>query len=577
MARRAFRPSPALTVLVLLLVALPWGATSRAQTGATTPPDLVLLNGKILTVDRAFAVKQAVAVRGGKFLAVGTTDEVRRLAGPATQVIDLKGRTVVPGLIDSHMHAIRAGLTYDLELHWEPLTSLAQGLQMIREQAARTPAGSWIRVVGGWHETQFTEKRLPTVAELDAAAPDHPVWMQRLYERVILNTAAMKALGIAADTPDPRGGKVLRDAASQPTGVVTGAGGINAWYFKLPQPTVDQQIESTRRWFRELNRVGLTAIGDVAGGGLLWPDGYRAVTALHERGELTLRVAWYMQPNRPGRELEVIRQFIAAVPPKSGDDMLKPIGIGEQVLATVHDGDALVPVPPTFAAPALEEWRIIVKMIAESGWRFQVHATRDNSARQLLPAIEEVHRQTPLDKRRLAFAHLEDASVETMERIKALGGGITVQDRLLLTGEDVLRNLGPGVARRAPPLKTLLARGVPVGGGTDSTRVAAYQPFWSIWWLVTGKTLSGEVIRGPEENLSREEALRAYTTGSAWFSFDEDKLGSIEPGKLADLIVLSADYLTVPEDRIKDLTSVLTIVGGKPVYAAGDYAALAPR
>lgn len=561
-------------VLAGLLVGAAVGPSfSAAQQAA----DLVLLNAKVVTVDRDFSIKQAVAIKDGKFLAVGSNEEIRRFAAPSTQTVDLKGRTVLPGLFDSHTHVIRAGRTWDLEVNWVNVKSLAEGLKLIADRAAKVPPGTWIRVVGGWHDTQIAERRIPTVAELDAVAPKHPVWMQRLYERAILNTAGLKALGITPDVQDPPRGKVLRDASGKPIGVL-GFFGILNWYLKLPQPTMEEEVRSTRNFCRELNRLGLTAVGDLGGGGQNWPDHYRAVEELHRRGELTLRVRWYMQPNRPGQEIGVIRQFIEKVKPGSGDDWLRPVGIGEQVTVGVFDGDAFVPKPPTFSTKALEDWKTIVRMVAESGWRFQAHATRDNSVRQLLPAIEELAKEIPsLKDRRLAFAHLEDASVETMDRIKALGGGITVQDRLIYHGEDVVKSLGRDFVRRAPPLKTMLRRGVPVGGGTDATRTAPYPPFWSIWWLVTGKTLSGATLRGPEENLSREEALRLYTVGSAWFSFDEGKLGSIEPGKLADLIVLSADYLTVPEDRIKELESVLTLVGGKPVYAAGEFARLAPR
>ncbi len=579
MVHSALRASFIRVAVMGLVIILSLGPTRAVQSAPTgQPADLVLLNGKIVTVDPRFSIKHAVAIKDGKFLAVGTNDEIRAFVGPSTKVIDVRGGTVLPGLIDSHIHALRAGLTWDVEIHWDTVKSIAEGMKMIADRAARTPPGTWIVVAGGWHETQFAEKRLPTSAELDAVAPNHPIWLQRLYERAILNRTAMKTLGITAETQNPPGGKVLKEEATgQPTGVVTGFGAINTFYFRIPRPTLEQQTASTRHWFQELNRVGLTTVGDVAGGGLLWPDDYRAVNALRDRGILTLRIRWYMQPNRPGRELEVIRQFISAVPVGSGDDMLRPVGIGEQVTLAVFDSDAFGPLPPVFTRPALDEWRQVVRTIAESGWRFQVHATRDLSAQQLLPAIEEINREIPLTNRRLAFAHMEDVTRETLLRIKAIGGGIAIQDRLVFSGDEIVRNWPEEVVRRSPPLRTMLLMGIPVGAGTDSTRVTPYNPFLSLWWLITGKTVGGLSVRGPKENLTRDQALRVYTTGSAWFSFDEDRLGSIEPGKLADLVVLSADYLTVPVDEIRSLVSVLTIVGGKPVYAAGEYRALVSR
>jgi predicted amidohydrolase YtcJ len=563
-------------VVGCLVATVALGMASRTL-GAATPADLVLIDGKIVTMDPRYTIAQAVAIRQGRFVAVGTNSQVRSYAGPATQVIDLHGRTVLPGLIDSHIHAIRQGRTYTSELHWETVTSLAQGFRMLREQAERTTPGTWIVVAGGWHESQFAENRRPTPQDLDAVSSDHPIWVQFLYNEAYMNKTALQELGITAETKDPFGGKVLKDASGQPTGVVTGFGGINTFYFKIPRPTLEAQITSTRAWFRELNRLGLTGVGDVAGGGLIWPGDYQAVSALHDRGDLTIRVAWYMQPNRPGGELDVIRQFVTTVRPGSGDDWLRPIGVGEQVLASSYDGDAFGPLPPQFTPKAIGDWRAAVRMIIESGWRFQVHATRNHSAEQLLPAIEEINQEIPVAPRRLAFAHMEDVSPDTIRRIKALGGGITVQDRLVYSGDEIKQNWSEDVARKAPPVKTMLAMGLPAGGGTDATRVAPYNPFVSLWWLVTGKTVAGHPIRGPQETLSRLQGLRVYTLGSAWFNLDEDRVGSIEPGKYADLCVASGDYLTVPVDQIKSLTSVLTIVGGKPVYGSGEYEALAPR
>ena len=548
------------------------GAGARAASPAA---DLVLLGGKIITMDRQFSTAQAAAIQGGKFAAVGANGQIQAYVGPSTRVVDLHGRTVVPGLIDSHIHAIRQGLTWDAELHWQTVPSLAEGLRMIRERAARTPPGTWIVVAGGWHESQFTENRKPTPRDLDAISSDHPIWVQYLYDEAMMNRAAMTAVGLTTETKDPFGGKVLKDASGQPTGVVTGFGGINAFYFKIPRPAPEDQVSGTRDWFRELNRLGMTGVGDVAGGGLIWPGDYRAVTALHDRGELTLRVHWYMQPNRPGGELDVIKRFVTEVRPGTGDAWLRPVGVGEQVLASSYDGDAFGPLPPQFSQKAIDDWRTAVRMIIESGWRFQAHATRNHSAEQLLPAIEEINREIPVQNRRLAFAHMEDVTPDTIRRIKALGGGITIQDRMVFSGDEIAQNWPPDIVQKAPPMKAMLAMGLPVGGGTDATRVAPYNPFVSLWWIVTGHTVAGHPIRAPRANLSRLQALRVYTLGSAWFNMDEDQVGSIEPGKDADLAVLSADYLTVPADRIKDLVSVLTIVGGRAVYGAGDYQALA--
>jgi len=561
-------------VIGCLIAALALGSGPAAR-AAIAPADILLMNGKIVTLNPKSSIAQAVAIEQGQVVAVGTNSDLHQYIGHTTQVIDLHGRTVIPGLIDSHMHAIRQGLTWDDELHWQTVTSVAQALKMLRDKAARTPPGTWIVVAGGWHESQFAENRKPTLEEIEAISPDHPIWVQYLYNEAMMNKAAIKLVGLTAETKDPFGGRVLKDASGQPTGVVTGFGGINAFYFKIPRPPLDRQITETHNWFRELNRLGLTDVGDVAGGGLIWPDNYQAVTTLHDRGELTLRVHWYMQPNRPGGELDVIKRFVTTVRPGSGDDMLRPIGVGEQVLASSYDGDAFGPLPPQFSEKAIEDWRTAVRMIIESGWRFQVHTTRDHSAEQLLPAIEEINREIPLANRRLSFAHMEDVTVATIRRIKALGGGITIQDRFVYSGDEIAHNWPEDVARKAPPMKTMVAMGLPLGGGTDSTRVAPYNPFVSIWWLVTGKTVAGHVIRGSQESLSRLQALRVYTLGSAWFNMDEDKVGSIEPGKYADLAVLSADYLTVPADQIKDLVSVLTIINGKPVYAAGDYQSLA--
>ncbi len=551
---------------------------SACETSAPPVPaaDVVLVNGKIVTVDKDFSLKQGVAIAGGKFVAVGTNDEVRRRAGASTKVIDLGGRTVLPGLIDSHSHVVRGGLTYDAELHWTRVPSLKVGLEEIAQTARAQPKGTWIRVLGGWHESQLAEKRLPTRAELDQAAPDHPVWVQRLSSQVVLNGAAVKALGLTSTTVDPPGGRITKDEQGQPTGIAN-VGGINFYYPNVARLSPEQMVESTKHWFTTLNRAGLTAAIDAGGGLQRWPEDYAALNTLHDRGQQTLRVRWFMHPQRAGRELEDVRQFISIVKPGSGDDVLRPLGVGEAVLAATNDGTQWGAESPTFPAQAVDLFGQVLKVTLDAGWSVQLHTARNKSLEQLLPKFEELDKQSSLRDRHLGFAHIEDLSPQLMERIKALGAGVTVQDRLVYSGDDILRSWTPQMVRRAPPVQSMLKAGLVVGGGTDSTQVAPYEPFLSLWWLVTGKTIDGRTVRGPEELLTREQALRTYTTGSAWFSNDQEKLGSIEAGKLADLIVLSGDYLSGPEDSIKSLESLLTIVGGKPVYAAGDFASLAPR
>jgi predicted amidohydrolase YtcJ len=565
------KPLVLLLNVVLLFSLLPVATPRAAQQDAA---DLVLLNGKIVTVDPAFSLQQAVAIKDGRFVAVGTDAAVRAWIGPSTRVVDLEGRTVIPGLIDSHIHAIRGALLWDFELHWENTPTLADALQQIAAVVARSQPGSWIQVVGGWHETQFPERRIPTRAELDAVAPDHPVYVQHMYERAVVNSAALAAAGLNRETPDPPGGTLERDPATGDlTGVLWGAPAFNLVYTQIPRPTPEQRRQSVRNFFRELNRVGLTSIGDV--GGDLWPEDYALLADMARAGELTLRIGYYVSGNTPGNELEELRFWVETTPLLSGDDMWRLVGVGEVVVRAVHDGDSIAnPRGFTPRPGALDAFRTVVRYLAEHGYRFQVHATQNATAMMLLDVIEEVDREISFAGRRIAFAHVEDATAETIARIQRLGGGITVQNRLAFTGERVLELWGPERARNAPPLRLQLDMGIPLGAGTDATRVAAYHPFLSLWWLITGKTVGGVAIRDPRQNITREEALRLYTMGSAWFTFDEDRKGSIEVGKLADLVVLSADYLTVPEDEIPAIESLLTLVGGRAVYAAGPFAAL---
>lgn len=540
-----------------------------------TPADLVLTNGKILTVDKNFSIQQAVAITAGRFVAVGSDGAIRRWTGPHTRVINLGGRTVIPGLIDSHIHATVAGLNWDSDLHWQLTRSLAEGLRQIAAAAKTRPAGTWIVVGGGWVPTQFVERRFPTRADLDAVAPNHPVYVQYLRQGALLNTAALAAVGINRRTPDPPGGHFERDPKTgEPTGLLHGVAAWKYAYSKIPRPDLGQMRRSLRDCFRDLNRLGITSIVDLQTTGVTFAH-RRLLSDMARTGELTLRINYYIAPNEPGDELAQMRRAAAEVKELVNNEMFRFGGFGETLVRGTNDGGVISNAHGfTLGAEAKEKFRRVVRFLAQAGYNFHLHATQDHTASQLLDILEQVARDSPFARQRIAFAHLEGATAETIARILKLGGGISVQDRLLLTGESYLVLRGAAKARNAPPLRTMIDAHVRLAAGTDAFRSGNYSPMYSLWWLVTGKTIAGTPIRDHRQNVTREEALRMFTNGGAWFTFEEDRKGSIEVGKFADLAVLNADYLTVPEDQIHNLESVLTIVGGRAVYAAEPFAQL---
>ena len=537
-----------------------------------TPADLILRNGKIVTVDREFSIKQAVAIRDGRFVAVGGERDVRPLIGPATRVIDLAGRTVIPGLIDSHIHATLAGLSWDAELHWQMTRTLADGLRQVAAAAKARPPGSWIVVGGGWVPTQFAERRFPTRADMDAVAPQHPVYIQYLRQGALLNSAALKAIGITTTMPDPVGGKFERNPN---TGELTGwLQGAPAWeyaYKKIPALSLDRVRQSLRNCFRELNRLGLTSVGDVHTGDVTFAH-RRLLAEMARTGDLTLRINFYVSPDSGSDELAQIELAAGEVKHLPQSDLLRFAGFGPTLLRGVGADDPADPKGRALSAEAKEKFRRLARFFAAEGHNFYLNAGQDTTARQLLDVLEEIHAATPFQRQRIGFAQLEDATAETIARIKKLGGGISVQSRMALTGERNVELWGLEKARNAPPLRTMIESGIPLGAGTDAFRSGNYSPMLSLWWLITGKTVAGSAIRSPSQNLTRAEALRSYTMGSAWLTFGEGRKGSIELEKLADLVVLNADYLTVPEEQIRSLESLLTIVGGRIVYAVGPFA-----
>ena len=541
--------------------------------------ELILHNGRIATLDPLTPEVSAVAIAEGRILETGDERSILQRAGSTTRIIDLKGRVVIPGLNDSHIHVIRGGLNYNMELRWDGVPSLTIALRMLKEQALRTPAPQWVRVVGGWSEFQFTERRMPTLEEINAASPDTPVFVLHLYDRALVNRAGLRALGYAKETPDPPGGLIERDRHGNPTGLLIAKPNALILYSSLakgPKLGFDDQVNSTRHFMRELNRLGITSAIDAGGGFQNYPDDYRVVEQLVEQKQLTLRIAYNLFTQRPKEEYEDFAGWAKIVKPGQGNDLYKMNGAGEMLVFSAADfEDFLEPRPDL--QPVLEaELKKVIGLLVANRWPFRLHATYDQSISRFLNVFEEVDREQPFNGLRWFFDHAETISEQSMERVRALGGGIAIQDRMAFQGEYFVNRYGAEAAERTPPISRMLNLGIPVGAGTDATRVSSYNPWVSLYWLVSGRTVGGLALYDEKNRLCRNTALRLYTEGSAWFSGDEGKKGWLSAGQLADLAVLSADYFTIPEEEIKGIESLLTIMDGKIVHGSGDFASLAP-
>ncbi|MFC3614911.1 amidohydrolase [Lutimaribacter marinistellae] len=538
-----------------------------------TAPDLVLRNGRITTLDPASPDATAIAISDGRVLATGSDAEIMQMSGSDTEVIDLSGRRVIPGLNDSHTHVIRGGLSYNMELRWENVPSVSDALAMLRRQAANTPAPQWVRVVGGWSEFQFAERRMPTLDEINEAAPDTPVFILHLYARALLNQAALRALGIDKNTPNPPGGEIERDANGNPTGMLIARPSALILYSTLaqgPKLPIEDQINSTRHFMRELNRLGVTSVIDAGGGGQNYPEDYDVVQKLHDDDQLTLRIAYNLFAQNAGQELSDYEKWIGMTEPGAGDDWLRMNGAGENLAWSAADFENFLEPRPD-PAPVMEaELEKIVELLATNEWPFRIHATYDETIDRFLTVFERVNQRQPF-KTRFIIDHAETVSPRNIERIKALGGGIATQHRMAFQGEYFVDRYGAEAAQATPPIREMLKTGLPVGGGTDATRVASYDPWVAMHWLTTGKTVGGLTLYGEDNLLTREEALAIWTTGSAWFSGEQEVKGKLMPGMYADLAVLSDDLMTVPDNRIRSITSVLTVVGGRVVFADGEF------
>ncbi len=563
-----------------LLCCISDGTLLRAQQAA---PDLILSNGKIITVDERFSIAQAVAIRGDRIIAVGTSQEVGRLAGPNTRRIDLRGKAVIPGLIDHHGHYMREGSTWVEEVRLDGVESRKQAVDMVRGKSRTIAPDAWVYTLMGWTLDQFADDKKPfTREELDQIDSSHPVFLQEAYFRVYMNSRGLREMGILDGAPDPEWvpkGAVVRDARGRATGVILEHGVRPVEGRLLAKPRTREQIEASHvAMIRDLNRAGLTTIGTTTcegGGGVAsavpWlQDTYRRWA---EQGSLNVRV-FCQDSAAVGNTPELVDKnlpLVAQMKLFRGNQFFDTVAYGEGVYGPASDD--MLKVKPSQTADDFRQWGRIALEVAKAGMPMHVHTTLEATADGFLDQIEQINRQYPIRTLRWAFFHSDQITQAHLERMKKLGMYIGVHMRPTVMG-GIFNRIRGERSLDNPPLRWVQESGIMWGVGTDFN-LSPYQPFISLHYMVTGKMVGGTVVN--RQPISREDALIAYTRKNAFFVFQEDNLGSIQPGKLADIVVMDRDYLTVPADQIKDIKPVLTIVGGKTVFDAGSQTPPATR
>lgn len=574
---------------VIALLAAASCCAAQAQSGQqSSGADLIVFNAKIFTGTRARPEATALAVKDGRIYSVGADAAILGLKSSETRLIDGHSRRLIPGIIDAHIHVLN-DLAFTYNVRWDGVPTLREALTMLREQAGRTPEGQWVKVIGGWSPYQFEEKRFPTLDELHAAVPDRPAIVQYAYNRAFLNRQAMTALGVGtARFPNLPDVEFEKDGRGNPTGIVHGY----TWLFlafeaMVPQPSFDEQVSSMVYSIHGLNRFGVTTVVD-NGGRWPYPQAQERVSVLARDNRLNLRMPFVdlqLGDGGPVNMVDLEIEAITKAAPISPGQNLHPSlahghvyrGTGEVLSADVHDHENFDR-PAVIIAPN-QMRRFVEQDVAKLIQRripFRMHITYDENISPFLDALETVNEEFPIDGLRWSLEHAETISEENIARVKALGGGIALDAKMALHADGFIKTHGRDKALQTPRLRSLVKSGIPLAMTTDAFRAATYNPWVAISWMVSGRSVSGSEVLARDNVLTRAEALGLFTRGAAWFVAAETELGAIAPGNLADFALLDRDYFTVPEDQIKSVSSVLTVMNGKIVFGAREYGGLSP-
>lgn len=553
--------------------------TTQAQPGA----DLIVFNANIYTSNFAQPEASAFAVKGGRIYSVGTDDEILDLKNTDTQIIDAGGRRLIPGINDAHMHLLNEA-NYTYNVRWDGVPTLNQALTMLSEQAKRTPEDHWVKVIGGWSPYQFEENRFPTMEELREAAPNRPLLVQYAYNRVFMNELAMEVVGVGTDRfPDFQVIEFEKDGQGNYTGVVYGdTFGFLALETLVPQPSFDEQLSSLVYTIHGLNRFGVTSVFDCGSRG--YPAAHVTAAALMRENRFNLRLSFvdmqFGSASMVDAEINAITKTSLVSPGQNLNPSMTHGHVfrGAKALeAEVHDHE-------NFDRPAviLDPERIhlhVERDIAKLVRRripFRMHVSYNENITPFLDALEKLNESVPLDGLKWSIEHAETITPENIARVKALGGGIALDPKMALHGDGFIKTYGREKALETPRLRALVDSGIPLALTTDAFRATTFNPWVAISWVVTGKSVSGTEVLAKHNHLSRVEALNLFTRGAAWFTDAEAEMGRIAPGNLADFALLDRDYFSVPEDEIKSVTSVLTVLDGRVVFGTGDYSGLSP-